>query len=693
MLRRCRVQILVSALFLGCHAGGIAPEGGDVMPDARANDLEAKGPDDAPPGEGEAGPWVEQGDTWPAGDEYHFVPDLGLYLCMSQEDCPAGLVCVDRYCAECRNHSDCPSGYCRGDHTCVPSACQSTEDCVPYFCIDGRCVQCRTRDDCWPNEDCISNQCEVIDWCETHAECPEGYECWSGTCIQRQCNKGTQPFTDTCPVEFFCDPETFLCVPDICPAGLGICRDEGSGWVCKPDGSGFFSYQCLEGRRCLDGHCREVETPPPVCKPSCEGLECGVDGCGALCGSCEVGWACEDGQCVPVNQACFPREVPGCPGCACEGLVCKKMPECCSEKWHLGCAKQCDEYDPGFSCPECATILPAGCGLRECGVEPCGAFCGACAGGGYCQNGTCVSGVPPDMGRGCEFNGECLSGFCEPVGPGGGMVCTMGCGEGAGCPSGWVCQQGLCRVTEACLGTCQGKKCGVDECGAPCGSCAAGKVCTMDNLCVAPGDGCDPTPGVPTCGGCACQACVCSLLPACCLEEWSHACAFACLGPQCDPLGVMAARCEPQGNPCAGIECGPVWMEGGMLLDCGSCAAGWTCMGHQCVCQPRCEGRVCGPDGCGGWCGADASGNPPKPPFMGVFCEDGQWKFVPEACFVGGGPSCFPGPPGWDCMDYDCPCEGIPMCCQPGFWEQECVDYAMAFCGLDCDPVPWPTQE
>lgn len=682
---------LIIGVFLGCHARNVAGSANDIASDAEGRALEVVGSDLGPIGDAEAGSEVDEGDSRMTGDQYHYVPDLGLYLCMSPDECPPGMVCGDRYCVECYNNDDCPSGFCTGAKTCVPVTCQSPEDCVPYYCKDGKCVECLTKEDCWPNENCEFDRCELNEPCTTTPDCPEGYECFMGTCVQWECKSLTQPFADTCPPDSFCDDNTHRCVPDVCPPGLGICKNENSGWVCRPDGSGFLTFDhCPYGKKCVDGHCREVELPPPICDPSCEGRECGVDGCGTLCGVCEVGQACEDGKCFPVNAACFPRLEPGCPDCPCEGLVCKIDPECCAEKWDLACAQECDVKDPGLSCPECASVLPAGCAIRECGVEPCGVFCGGCEKGGTCVNGTCLPGIPPDMGRGCGSDPECASGLCAPVGRNGEMVCTAGCGVGVACPSGWTCEGGRCRVKPDCLGACLGRQCGVDECGSPCGSCPPDKVCDGQGRCVEPGQGCDPTPGVPTCGGCACQTCVCSWMPSCCSQEWSFACTLTCQGPQCDPLGVMASACAKPPNPCAGFECGTVWIEEqGGLYDCGSCAAGWTCVGRRCVCQPQCEGRVCGPDGCGGWCGADSNGNPPSPPTPNVFCEDGVWKFVPAACLVGAGPHCYPGPPGWACMDFDCICDAMPLCCPPGFWEQSCVDYAMTFCGLECDPQPW----
>lgn len=685
------IAVVVLETLLGCHAGNVGAPGGEGDLVAGSEMLDGVEPEalfdgtqvleEATPGE----------DEKTTADGSFYVPDLGLYLCDSKVPCPFGWFCYDEYCVECLDDSHCPSKVCRPNKKCLPLTCSSDADCLPYFCLSGQCVECRSKEDCWPNEECVDNRCEISVPCAIDEDCPDGYRCFNMACVQWGC-KPLGPFEDTCPENQFCDLKTHQCLPDVCPPGLGFCFDENSGWVCKPDGSGFLHWdQCPYGKKCIDGHCQEVELPPPICDPTCEGRECGVDGCGALCGVCKEGQACQDGRCVPVPRECFERDGPGCPDCPCEGLVCGQYPQCCQEKWDFWCARECDVRDPSISCPFCAIYLSGGCALRECGVEPCGSFCGGCEAGGTCVNGTCLPKMPLDMGRKCTLDAECTSGLCEPVGPKGELVCTAGCGEAFACPSGWSCIEGRCRVKPDCLGQC--RACGFDQCGNPCGPCPQGKVCNISGFCVSPGNGCAATPGVPTCGGCPCQACVCSFMPSCCSVEWSDACALLCRWEQCDPLGLMKEACKKPPNPCAGLECGTVWLDGG-LYDCGSCPAGWRCVDHHCVCEPRCEGRVCGPDGCGGYCGGTEGGLPPHPPLVGVFCEDGVWKFRPLACYAGHGPDCFPGPPGWQCMDMDCICDALPLCCEgvPLFWDQSCIEYAIAFCGLNCDAQPWPPQ-
>lgn len=59
---------------------------------------------------------------------------------------------------------------------------------------------------------------------------------------------------------------------------------------------------------------------------------------------------------------------------------------------------------------------------------------------------------------------------------------------------------------------------------------------------------------------------------------------------------VDAKCCQPQ---CQGKFCG----DDGCGTPCGTCEAGTSCQDGQCKCVPNCEGKKCGDDGCGGLCG------------------------------------------------------------------------------------------
>ena len=144
------------------------------------------------------------------------------------------------------------------------------------------------------------------------------------------------------------------------------------------------------------------------------------------------------------------------------------------------------------------------------------------------------------------------------------------CGAGGtACPSGQVCQEGLCvtapsgsdadavggeiHVPEGdvvCAPSCVGRQCGDNGCGGTCGGCNAGESCSVLGLCVP--EGCVPSCANRNCG--------------------SDGCGDVC--GTCEPGSTCSAaqRCEPDG------------------------------------CQPQCAGRRCGPDSCGAVCGSCGGG-------------------------------------------------------------------------------------
>jgi hypothetical protein len=162
-----------------------------------------------------------------------------------------------------------------------------------------------------------------------------------------------------------------------------------------------------------------------------------------------------------------------------------------------------------------------------------------------------------------------------------GVVGDCTCG---GCKVDEECKEGVCCTKDGgdCAAVCAGGHCGeIDGC--DCGGCAVGEVCGDDSLCVA-------DPCVASCQGLQCgtaDGCDCG----------------SCAGDEvCSAVGVCEAP-DLCVELCAGRECGEA--KG---CDCGSCAAGHLCDEGSCVCEPLCEGKVCGGDGCGGSCGACGSG-------------------------------------------------------------------------------------
>lgn len=188
-------------------------------------------------------------------------------------------------------------------------------------------------------------------------------------------------------------------------------------------------------------------------------------------------------------------------------------------------------------------------------------------------------------------------------------------------PAGWVKPDD----PPCCRPDCDGRECGYDLCGSACGVCAEGFAC-VDGLCaakVALGAPCDDDGDCP---GSYCLAPVCTipcLQSQDCPEGWrcgrlpnggAPDIAFYCLPEVCQPA-------------CDGKECG----DDGCGGACGTCSGGLTCEQGTCFplgCTPNCYDKACGPDGCGGSCGVCSDG---------LECNDtGYGMQCTNACEPGG---------------------------------------------------------
>src|SRR5262245_54858048 len=90
--------------------------------------------------------------------------------------------------------------------------------------------------------------------------------------------------------------------------------------------------------------------------------------------------------------------------------------------------------------------------------------------------------------------------------------------------------------------------------------------------------------------------------------------------------GQGACVCAPK---CAGKKCG----DDGCGGNCGLCSVDQTCNpSGQCVCTPNCTNKTCGPNGCGGSCGICGAG---------TSCSAGSC--VPNGCDPVANLGCTPG--------------------------------------------------
>ncbi|MFH1532547.1 MAG: hypothetical protein ABIK09_17625 [Pseudomonadota bacterium] len=511
--------------------------------------------------------------------------------------CPGGEVCVDEGAACCVK--DCVGKHC-GDDGCGSGTtcgqCVGDEVCNIFFQCGPPCVPKCAGKECGPDN--CGGSC---------GGCLEGYACGAGgqcsvcvpACGDKVCgDNGCGGICGSCPLGDKC--EAGFCVPDC----IGYCVNKD----CGDNGCGGSCGACGPGQVCtLNGQCAYV------CETVCEGKECGPDGCGGQCGKCPDWAVCTaeglcDASCVPdcTGKTCGDDGCEGSCGDCAVGFVCTPFGICAdpvegcggvsAQNWCDGnnllvcdagiliLVIDCLEVGKNaictwlggigmYGCQESGVCVPD-CTGKECGGDGCGGSCGQCGLGQTCEP---ASGVCQGEGACGQISSQgCCSGNTVVYCDGGGLQyincnsqtdpdkglcgwnsalgfydCTSSAGQGPGLP--YYCPGG-------CVPDCFQKQCGDDGCGGSCGGCPPGLVC-QGNLCQAEGGGCGPYDGDPVC--------------------------------QQDTV---------------------VWCEGGQIvfMDCADLGPYYYCgwnpdlFVHSCVeevCEPACENKECGDDGCGSVCG------------------------------------------------------------------------------------------
>ena len=556
---------------------------------------------------------------------------------------------------------------------------------------------------CFPDAD------ELEYACATDDDCGEGWSCQksgpsatSGECVEGEaqaysCDSG----------EPFCDPpaNTLCCAAsEICKSGRCCTEDTDVGCY---NGEHIYHYDSCGNRgdikqECTTG-CDLEATTCRDCVPNCTGKECGADGCGGICGVCG-----ENGSCEPVEFKCYctynkcnaapvDPEIEPAPEGEVAKVCCLKDEEChelfgdCCMRSCVG--KQCGDDGCGGSCDTCPEgkmcsdefkcVCDPQCGDKVCGPDACGGECGTCDPGSECDDdGQCVC-VP-----------QCEGKACGPDGCG---------GECGACEQGTECDaEGQCQ----CAPQCEGKVCGPDGCGGECGACEGGEVC-LDGACGAALNCNQVFDCAQACAGdeaCA-VACAASGSPE---AQAQYATLEGCLGDACpagSPAGciddAMAGPCAPAAAVCFGCEpeCdGKTCGDDGCAGSCGDCPAEHECQAGQCepaACQPGCEGRQCGDDGCGGTCGLCTV---PPETCVGGFCAPVETCAAVLACYglcaddLGCQDACEADAPNEAqtqfsaleaCVDVACP-DGEPTCIE-GAFTGDCQDQHLAC--TDCAAV------
>lgn len=221
---------------------------------------------------------------------------------------------------------------------------------------------------------------------------------------------------------------------------------------------------------------------------------------------------------------------------------------------------------------------------------------------------------------------------------------------------------GKCEA--ACVPSCQGRSCGDDGCGGACGECTGGASCSGIGRCVPAGWTCNAgTFGAYDGCNCMCGArdpdCDIILLPT--LGCGSYEACGA--GGTCAPTVPVAWTCDKEkygAIDSCDCGCGAADPDCAFSLAVVGCGQGGTCATNgTCVaCVPKCDGKACGPDGCGGSCGS--CDDPAADVCADGVCVDPCGGPVPLICKTascgtdGCGGSCGTCPDGSFCLSGTC---------------------------------------
>ena len=555
--------------------------------------------------------------------------------------------------------------------------------------------------------DCAGKACGSDGCGGVCGQCGNNETCQSGQCV---------PGGDTCggvTFEGCCDGELLKYCENGQLQTLDCAGNASCGWNAQAN-----YYDCGTNGAADPSGQNPKDCGGGPCVPACAGKECGADGCGGECGQCGNNETCQNGQCVPAGAGCDGLTYEGC----CDGQVlqwcengkvetinCAQNPSCgwdaqanfyncgtngagepsgqfplecgggcepqCANKecGTDGCGGSCGSCPGGWSCSngKCVNNCVPNCTGKLCGDDGCGGTCGQCAAGEACQAGKCVGQADPCMGISwegccegtvlhyCE-NGQLISGDCGDSGCGwNGDQKYYDCQQAGADPSG---ANPLECPGQGCIPNCGSKECGDDGCGGSCGVCGDGLYC-YQGLCQ-PENACGDVDYKGECDGTKLTWCQNGKLMNFDCQNLGGT--YVC-GWESDTVGnncIDQSGCQPV---CEGKECG----QDGCGGTCGKCQAGLSCQAGLCVegpCESDCAGAECGDDGCGGLCGT-------CPP--GWFCEGGHCNTIcqpncagKECGSDGCAGSCGQCPAGMSCTAGLCQ-EGP---CEPDCTGKECGD-------------------
>ena len=548
--------------------------------------------------------------------------------------------CVDGDACTAGDH--CEAGVCLGS----PVACDDSNPCTDDLCDGlGGCefvsnmAACDDGDPCTVADQCADMVClgvAVSCDCQADADCAalEDGDLCNGTLI---CDLAVLPYQ--CAVDpatvVACPPPPMgpdaVCLAPSCDPADGACGvvAANEGFLCD-DGD-----PCTVGEACVAGAC--LGGVAPNCN---DGNLCTDDSCepGVGCIHAPNAAVCNDGDACTLDDHCMGGQCAGgaaliCDdGNPCTGDSCDPISGCQASPLDLPC-------DDGNACTTGDHCVDGACtfdALAECGDgNPCTTdSCAPATGCVYALNEE-----PCDDGDACTTGDACVLGTCVGVG-------ELSCDDGNPCTDDVCIPGGGCLHSANDADCSDGNLCTVDDHCSD-GACVATELLSCDDDDVCTTDTCDPATGcVATLNNAPCDdGDLCTIGDTCnlgsCLGTGLLPCddGNLCTDDSCDPqLGCQfapntapcddgavctdgdvcgAGWCHPggaldcdDGNPCTGNACVPgAGCQTELLPDGTPCLDGGVekiCVLGACVCEPDCDGKECGDDGCGGTCGSCA---------------------------------------------------------------------------------------
>ncbi len=496
--------------------------------------------------------------------------------CTVGEHCAAG-TCSAGTAANCADDNPCTEDSCDSDAGCLhlanSASCEDGSLCtVGDTCADGSCVPGTKALDCNDGNACTADSCDAKTGCLHKAAdgaCDDGNACTDGDA----CNAG-------------------ICVPG--PALT--CKDDNVCTTdsCNPKAGCVFTMNqapCDDGNLCTQGD------------------HCELGACiGSFPLSCNDGNACTDDACDPKVGCAFKPNQAACN----DGSVCTTGDTCSAGWCKPGLALDCDDSNP---CTDDSCDPKAGC-VHTPNTAPCSDM-DACSAGDTCGAGVCV----PGNAVSCDDSNPCTDDACDKLAGCKHVNNAAACNDGSACTTADTCAAGACV-------------------GGPAPSCDDSNPCTDDscdkatgcahvnNTAACPGGQCSGGTCVPECNpvvygtagigvnnGWTCSN-VCSTFGATTvnwisMQEQIDYCQSLHPGASsfaADPNNFSYPIYEPQNNLCKVNKDGKASQNyagngtpqyGDQIL--------CRCL-KNCPCTPKCAGKVCGDDGCGGVCGTCESG-------------------------------------------------------------------------------------